>query len=126
VRPPGPICPGTLAKNIVKSHVRDLKAVFGGSTRTLARVRVFGTKVTTSADGADLETTESIITALSKSSLRCASRLRGNACEPLMNPQYRIIQWHIFMRSCVADPLSTFQMPPEPDVPKGVHQLIRH
>jgi hypothetical protein len=30
-RPPGPMCPGTLAKQIVKWNLRDLEAVFNGS-----------------------------------------------------------------------------------------------
>ena len=55
---PGPICPDTLAKNIVKWHLRDLEAVFNGSIRALAKAGVFGAKVTGIADGTDLETTE--------------------------------------------------------------------
>jgi hypothetical protein len=56
-RPPGPICPDTLAKNIVKWNLRDLEAVFNGSIRALAHAGVFGAKVTGIADGTDLETT---------------------------------------------------------------------
>jgi hypothetical protein len=57
-RAPGPICPDTLAKQIVKVHVRDLEAVFTGAIRPLARAGVFGAKVTGIVDGTDLETTE--------------------------------------------------------------------
>src|SRR5919109_2740216 len=55
---PGPICPDTLAKNVVTWHLRDLEAVFNGSIRALAKAGVFGAKVTGIADGTDLETTE--------------------------------------------------------------------
>ena len=57
-RIPGPMCPDTLAKNIVQCNVRDLEAVFNGAIRALAKAGVFGTKVTGIADGTDLETTE--------------------------------------------------------------------
>jgi hypothetical protein len=57
-RTPGPLCPDTLAKNIVKLSMRDLEAVFNGSIRALAKAGVFGAKVTGIADGTDLETTE--------------------------------------------------------------------
>ena len=57
-RLPGPICPDTLAKNIVRWNLRDLEAVFNGAIRALAKVGVFGAKVTGIADGTDLETTE--------------------------------------------------------------------
>jgi hypothetical protein len=57
-RVPGPMCPDTLAKNIVKWHLRDLEAVFNGAIRALAKAGVFGAKVTGIADGTDLETTE--------------------------------------------------------------------
>jgi Transposase DDE domain len=57
-RAPGPICPDTLAKQIVKWHLRDLEAVFNGSIRALAQAGVFGAKVTGMADGTDLETTQ--------------------------------------------------------------------
>ncbi len=57
-RAPGPICPDTLAKNIVKWNVRELEAVFNGAIRALAKAGVFGAKVTGIADGTDLETTE--------------------------------------------------------------------
>ena len=55
---PGPICPDTLAKNIVKWNLRDLEAVFNGAIRALAKAGVFGSEVTGIADGTDLETTE--------------------------------------------------------------------
>jgi hypothetical protein len=57
-RLPGPTCPDTLAKNIVKWHVRDLERVFNGTIQALAKAGVFGAKVTGIADGTDLETTE--------------------------------------------------------------------
>jgi hypothetical protein len=57
-RLPGPICPDTLAKNIVKWNLRDLEMVFNGAIRALAKAGVFGAKVTGIADGTDLETTE--------------------------------------------------------------------
>jgi len=56
-RSPGPICPDTLAKNIVKWNLQDLEVVFNGSIRALATAGVFGAKVTGIADGTDLETT---------------------------------------------------------------------
>jgi Transposase DDE domain len=57
-RLPGPICPDTLAKNLVKWNLRDLEAVFNGSIRALAKAGLFGKRVTGIADGTDLETTE--------------------------------------------------------------------
>ena len=57
-RLPGPICPDTLANNIVKWNLRDLEVVFNGSIRALAKAGVFGAKVSGIADGTDLETTE--------------------------------------------------------------------
>ena len=57
-RLPGPICPDTLAKNIVTWNLRDLERVFNGAIRALAKAGVFGAKVTGIADGTDLETTE--------------------------------------------------------------------
>jgi hypothetical protein len=57
-RAPGPLCPDTLAKQIVKWNLRDLEAVFNGSIRALAQAGVFGAKVTGIADGTDVETTE--------------------------------------------------------------------
>jgi hypothetical protein len=57
-RLPGPICPDTLAKNIVQWNLRDLEVVFNGGMRALAQAGVFGTQVTGMADGTDLGTTE--------------------------------------------------------------------
>jgi hypothetical protein len=54
----GPICPDTLAKNIVKWDLRQLEAVFNGAIRALGKAGVFGKQVTGIADGTDLETTE--------------------------------------------------------------------
>jgi len=56
-RLPGPICPDTLANNIVKWNLRDLERVFKGAIRALAKAGVFDKKVTGIADGTDLETT---------------------------------------------------------------------
>src|SRR4029453_5569387 len=44
-RPPGPICPDSLAKNIVKLNLRELEAVFNGAMCALAKARVFSAKV---------------------------------------------------------------------------------
>jgi hypothetical protein len=57
-RLPGPMCPDTLAKNIVTWNLRDLERVFNGPIRALAKAGGFGAKVTGIADGTDLETTE--------------------------------------------------------------------
>jgi Transposase DDE domain len=57
-RAPGPLCPDTLAKNIVKWNLRDLELVFNGALRALAKAGIFGKQVTGIADGTDLETTE--------------------------------------------------------------------
>jgi hypothetical protein len=57
-RSPGPICPETLAKPMVKWNVRDLEAVCHGAIRALAKAGVFGANVTGMADATDLETTE--------------------------------------------------------------------
>jgi hypothetical protein len=56
-RTPGPICPDTLAKQIVEWHVRDLEAVFKGAIRDLAQAGVLEAKVTGIVDATDLETT---------------------------------------------------------------------
>ena len=57
-RTPGPICPDTLANNMVQCNLRDLAALFNGVIRALAKTGVFGKRVTGIADGTDLETTE--------------------------------------------------------------------
>jgi hypothetical protein len=57
-RSPGPICPDTLANNIVQCNLRDLEALFNGVIRALAKAGGFGKRVTGIADGTDLETTE--------------------------------------------------------------------
>ena len=57
-RLPGPLCPDTLAKNIVKWHLRDLAVLFNTSIRALAQAEVFGAKVTGILDATDLETTQ--------------------------------------------------------------------
>jgi hypothetical protein len=57
-REPGPICPETLAKQIVRMNLRELECVFNGAIRALARAGVFEAQVTGLVDGTDLETTE--------------------------------------------------------------------
>ena len=57
-RAPGPMCPDTLAQNIVKWNLRDLERVCNGAIRALAAAGVFGATITGIADGTDLETTE--------------------------------------------------------------------
>jgi hypothetical protein len=57
-RPPGPICPDTLAKPLVTLNLRAVAAVFNGSSRALATAGVLGATVTGMAAGTDLETTE--------------------------------------------------------------------
>jgi hypothetical protein len=56
-RPPGPICPDTVAKNSVKWDLWQLEAGFNGAIRALAQAAVFGAKVSGMADGTDLGTT---------------------------------------------------------------------
>src|ERR671924_2232309 len=45
-RTAGPICPDTLAENIVQLNLRDLEALFNGVIRALAKSGVFAAKVT--------------------------------------------------------------------------------
>jgi hypothetical protein len=56
-RTAGPICPDTLAENIVQLNVRDLEALFNGVIRALAQTAVLAPKVTGIVDATDLETT---------------------------------------------------------------------
>jgi Transposase DDE domain len=56
-RTEGPICPDTLANNIVQLNLRDLAAWFNGTIRALAKASLFGAKVTGIVDATDLETT---------------------------------------------------------------------
>jgi hypothetical protein len=56
-RPEGPICPDTLAANIVKLKLRDLEALFNGVIRALAKTGAFAAKVTGLVDATALETT---------------------------------------------------------------------
>jgi hypothetical protein len=56
-RTTGPICPDTLADNIVQLNVRDLEALFNGVIRALARAGVFAAPLTGIVDATDLETT---------------------------------------------------------------------
>jgi hypothetical protein len=56
-RPTGPICPDTLADNLVQLNVLDLEALFNGVIRALARAGVFAAQLTGIVDATDLETT---------------------------------------------------------------------
>src|SRR5262245_48101014 len=56
-RTAGPICPETLANNIVQLNLRDLETLFNGIIRALAKTGSFGAKVTGIVDATDLETT---------------------------------------------------------------------
>jgi hypothetical protein len=56
-RTEGPICPDTLAENIVKLNLRDLEALFNGVMRALAKRGVLAAKITGIVDATDLETT---------------------------------------------------------------------
>jgi hypothetical protein len=56
-RTEGPICPDTLAENIVKLNLRDLEALCNGVIRALAKMGVLDAKVTGIVDATDLETT---------------------------------------------------------------------
>ena len=56
-RAPGPMCPETLAKPLVRLHLQALESVFHGAMRALARAGVFAAQVTGLVDGSALETT---------------------------------------------------------------------
>jgi hypothetical protein len=56
-RTAGPICPETLANNLVKLNLRDLEVWFNGTIRALAKAGIFGATVTGIIDATDLETT---------------------------------------------------------------------
>jgi hypothetical protein len=56
-RPAGPLCPDTLAENIVRLNVRDLEAWCNGVIRALAQTGVLAPKVTGIVDATALETT---------------------------------------------------------------------
>jgi hypothetical protein len=56
-RTAGPICPETLANNLVKLNLRALEVWFNGTIRALAKAGLFGAKVTGIIDATDLETT---------------------------------------------------------------------
>ena len=56
-RTTGPICPDTLAANIVQLNVRDLEVLFNHVIRALAKAGVLAAKVTGIVDATDLETT---------------------------------------------------------------------
>src|SRR5215510_4141989 len=57
LRTSGPICPDTLADNMVKLNLRDLEAWFNQAIRAVAQAGCVGKQVTGIADGTDLETT---------------------------------------------------------------------
>jgi hypothetical protein len=56
-RTTGPICPDTLAANIVQLNVRDLEVLFHRVIRALATAGVLAAKVTGIVDASALETT---------------------------------------------------------------------
>ena len=56
-KPPGPLCPDTLADNIVKLSLGAMEAFFNGVVQDLAKARVFAQQVTGILDGTDLEAT---------------------------------------------------------------------
>lgn len=53
----GPICPETLANNLVKLDLRALEVLFNGAIRARSKAGLFRAKVTGIRDGTDLETT---------------------------------------------------------------------
>ena len=56
-KPPGPLCPDTLADNIVKLSLTAMEAFLNGVVQALATAGVFARQVTGILDGTDLETT---------------------------------------------------------------------
>jgi hypothetical protein len=56
-RTTGPICPDTLAHNMVKLNLQDLEALFNGVIRAVAEADIVGAKVTGIVDATGLETT---------------------------------------------------------------------
>jgi Transposase DDE domain len=56
-KPPGPICPDTLADNIVKLRLAAMEAFLNGIIQDLAQAGVCARQVTGILDGTDLETT---------------------------------------------------------------------
>jgi hypothetical protein len=56
-KPPGPICPDTLADNSVKLRLAAMEAFLNGIIQDLAQAGVFARQVTGILDGTDLETT---------------------------------------------------------------------
>jgi Transposase DDE domain len=54
---PGPLCPDTLADNIVKLSLEAMAAFLNGVVQDLAQAKVFARQVTGIVDGTDLETT---------------------------------------------------------------------
>jgi len=56
-KPPGPICPDTLADNIVQLSLAAMEAFLNGIIQDLVQAGVFARQVTDILDGTDLETT---------------------------------------------------------------------
>lgn len=56
-KPPGPLCPDTLADNIVQLNLQAMAAFLNGVVQDLAQASVFARHVTGILDGTDLETT---------------------------------------------------------------------
>jgi hypothetical protein len=55
-KPPGPLCPDTLADNIVKLSLEAMATFLNGVVHDLAQAKVFAQQVTGIVDGTDLET----------------------------------------------------------------------
>jgi hypothetical protein len=55
-RTPGPMCPDTRARNLVKLNLGPLEALFHGAMRAWVQAGLFGQKVTGIVDATDLET----------------------------------------------------------------------
>ena len=80
-RLPGPICPDTLAKNIVKWNLRDLEMVFNGAIRALAKAGVFGAR-SPALRMARIWRRRSATRDVARSPARCASKIqRGQVHE---------------------------------------------
>jgi len=56
-KPPGPLCPDTVADNIVKLSLTAMEAFLNGVVQDLAKAGVFARHVTGILDGTDVETT---------------------------------------------------------------------
>jgi hypothetical protein len=80
-RTEGPICPETLAHNMVQLNLRDLEALFNGSIRALTQGGVMGPKLTGILDATDLETTQHYVGCGQVTRKRKVTDKRGKAHE---------------------------------------------